>query len=708
MGVEHQTRKSFEAPSLGDLLRSGLALTPIPLGEKGPRMRGWNERENVITDPADAHRLDGLNVGLAHAYCTPSPTCAIDIDDLGLATAWLAERGLDINDLYSEDESVCSTSGQKGKLKFYFRLPKGTPPLATQQISVDGKVVLELRCASKDGKTVQDVLPPSMHPSGKRYRWMTDVPPWEMPTLPDEYLELWEGLLAPPKPSASGWNIFDKVPDYIKRRQPCELTQRLTGYGQSDQPSLCLIEAECAQVQGAMQTGGAGRSEPLWRADIGLIKHTDGGNFACHQASSQHPSYSHTETDRKVEAYTAGPTTCEHYRHLNPGPCDSCKHRGQIKSPIVLGRQTSVSPPSDLGSAVVHVRTRKPFQIRSAGEVLSQPVPPRKFLLTDLMPERIIAGLVAPGGTGKSMLALQVGVALAGGVSLFGRFFAPRPGTVVYLSGEDDVHEMHRRLDRIVSAETPTTQQRVKQNLYLLDRSEEFDLFTKKENVGEAEITQVVQELASALLEQVDTSVDLLIVDPAARFRGGEENSASDVNRFIQALYQLRERLGCTVLVLHHVNKGAKVNGASQNNARGSSAFADGVRFMLELNPTDTPELLNLSCVKSNYGRRPDPVTLLQQADGTFTASTRSSQDIRYVAVLSELRGANLTKQQFKSKFGNKNGKLGMSDRELRGVLDDLESKGMIEVKERRPITVTGAGEQLLGGAERATDRVRI
>jgi len=562
---------------------------------------------------------------------------------------------------------------------------------------VDGEVVLEFRCASENGKTVQDLLPPSIHPSGREYVWVTDVDIDAMPTLPEEWLALWLGLERASVPEKQTQNIFENVPDHIKRLGPCELTQRLTGYGQSDKPSLRLIEQECEQVAEAMRTGGASRAEPLWRADIGLIKHTDGGDFACHQASSKHPSYSHDETERKIRAYDAGPTTCQHYQNLNPGSCRACKHHGHIKSPIVLGRQTAIVEPCEGEPLPAILRFREPFTLVSAGSLLSRPVPPREFLLLDFLPKSIIGGLVAPGGTGKSMLAMHIGVALSGGTSLFARYFAPKPGVVVYLSGEDDEHEMHRRLSRIVSAESARTQELVKKNFHLLDRSEQFDLFTKKDGVGEAEITQVVTELATAIREQIDTDVALLIVDPAARFRGGEENSASDVNRFIQALYRLREMLGCSVLVLHHVNKGARGNGASQNNARGSSAFADGVRLMYELNPSDQmPSVLQLTCVKSNYGKRPEPLTLLQQPDGTLAPSTHSTQDMRHKMVLKELHGAGLTKQQFKSNFGGKGKKLGMSDREIRDVLTDLETRGLIEVTERQPMRVTEAGEKLL------------
>ena len=69
-----------------NLLSCGLALVKIPKGSKAPENYGWNQRKNVITKSDQTNLLDESNVGLAHAYCLPNPTCAIDIDNLFDAT----------------------------------------------------------------------------------------------------------------------------------------------------------------------------------------------------------------------------------------------------------------------------------------------------------------------------------------------------------------------------------------------------------------------------------------------------------------------------------------------------------------------------------------------------------------------------------------------------------------------------------------------
>jgi hypothetical protein len=81
--------------SIQSLIDSGIALVGMPYGHKGPRHRGWNLRENAVTNPAQYSSLRGMNMGLAHAYCTPSPTCAIDVDNYQAALSLLATHGID-------------------------------------------------------------------------------------------------------------------------------------------------------------------------------------------------------------------------------------------------------------------------------------------------------------------------------------------------------------------------------------------------------------------------------------------------------------------------------------------------------------------------------------------------------------------------------------------------------------------------------------
>jgi putative DNA primase/helicase len=183
----------------------GMALVAIPTGLKGPTSKGWNKPENAITDPEQASSLEG-NIGLAHAYSIP-PTMALDIDDLPKARVWLAERNIDLDDLLNADDGVQISSGRQGRAKLLYRLQTGVSPIPTKQITdpETGEMVLEFRCASANGLTVQDVLPPSIHPdTGKPYEWGGKGNWRSIPTITPPLLIVWQSLLKPAAKQSRG------------------------------------------------------------------------------------------------------------------------------------------------------------------------------------------------------------------------------------------------------------------------------------------------------------------------------------------------------------------------------------------------------------------------------------------------------------------------------------------------------------------------
>ena len=170
----------------------GLSYVPIPSGLKGPITAGWNQLASCVTDANEAHRLSG-NVGLAHAYCETS-TCAVDVDNGKEALRYLAGKGSDLNSLLTKRGPAVMWSGRPNSLKAIYRLPEGVSPLLTKTVKVNGKIILEFRCATADGKTVQDVIPPSIHPSGTKYRWLQGSLE-SLTELPKELLDLWQELI---------------------------------------------------------------------------------------------------------------------------------------------------------------------------------------------------------------------------------------------------------------------------------------------------------------------------------------------------------------------------------------------------------------------------------------------------------------------------------------------------------------------------------
>lgn len=182
-----------------EYVEAGWALVQFAPGTKGPsgkQAEGWNTRALAITDP---QRVNGMvQGGLLHAY---SQTCSIDIDNVAEARPFLAAHGIDLDALLKARDAVQIVSGRPNRAKLLYHLPA---PLVSKKLCryeslVDGKKyhAIELRCAARNGASVQDVLPPSIHPdTGKPYEWrfgneMTGS--WRaLPEIPPKLLELWQ------------------------------------------------------------------------------------------------------------------------------------------------------------------------------------------------------------------------------------------------------------------------------------------------------------------------------------------------------------------------------------------------------------------------------------------------------------------------------------------------------------------------------------
>lgn len=202
--------------SFTEYIEHGWRLCAIEKSQKAPTYHKWNV--NPI-DETVAAVSEGA--GLLHAL---SGTCALDIDNLPLARDWLAERGVDIDSLLEAKDAVMITSGRKNRAKLLYRLKT---PLPTFKPTLSG---VEFRCAGKGGGSMQDVLPPSVHPDTRKpYAWVYGSPvlgDWGvLPPLPASLLTVWRQLIAAepkaaPGPSRKENADLERIQEWIDGKDP--------------------------------------------------------------------------------------------------------------------------------------------------------------------------------------------------------------------------------------------------------------------------------------------------------------------------------------------------------------------------------------------------------------------------------------------------------------------------------------------------------
>lgn len=141
-------------------LDEGWSPIPIPSGEKGPRVSGWESKTFAVSDFSDTDNI-GVHLGKTGLY-------DVDLDDKMAAIA--ADILL---------PNTARVSGRPGKPRShrFFTSDERIEHAVYHGLGGNNDTIVELRGWSKSGAPTQTVIPPSVHPSGELVTWDSDQKP---------------------------------------------------------------------------------------------------------------------------------------------------------------------------------------------------------------------------------------------------------------------------------------------------------------------------------------------------------------------------------------------------------------------------------------------------------------------------------------------------------------------------------------------------
>ncbi|WP_373054737.1 AAA family ATPase, partial [Thioalkalivibrio sp.] len=181
-------------------------------------------------------------------------------------------------------------------------------------------------------------------------------------------------------------------------------------------------------------------------------------------------------------------------------------------------------------------------------------------------------------------LAYDMGLCVATGKDWHGH--AVRTGSVVILAGEGHAGVARR----IVAWEL------------------HHGIQAEQLHVSRRAVPMLEGESLAELMGEIDalpTPPTLIVVDTLARaFAGREENSTTDMGLFVTACDTLRQRYGCTVLVIHHPGHGDKGRSRGASNLKG----ALDAEYGLHRAAGDQKGPIVMSCYKLKDGEPPTPL----------------------------------------------------------------------------------------------------
>jgi hypothetical protein len=179
----------------------------------------------------------------------------------------------------------------------------------------------------------------------------------------------------------------------------------------------------------------------------------------------------------------------------------------------------------------------------------------RRWLIDELWADEAVGIVGGEPKCCKSFLALDMAVAVAGGVPCLRRFATAQTGRVLLFAAEDALHVVRQRLAGIATAAGR-----------VLD---DLDIHV----ITAPSLRLDIERDRDALTETIaELRPKLLVLDPFVRLHRIDENLSGEVAPLLAYLRELQRRFHVAVVLVHHARKGGAKLRAGQA-LRGSSEF---------------------------------------------------------------------------------------------------------------------------------------
>ena len=241
----------------------------------------------------------------------------------------------------------------------------------------------------------------------------------------------------------------------------------------------------------------------------------------------------------------------------------------------------------------------------SVADVFTSPSAPPQFIWDGYLPRGVVSLFAAHGGTGKSTLALMLGICVTAGRPLFG--VDTVQCKTLFVSLEDSAHIVRHRI-AFICRTWGINPSELEGNLLVVDGTENPELFSANSR-NDGSTTPTYEALKTIIRA---TDVGLLIIDNASDAYGGDEIQRRQVRAFIRSLVEVARLTDCAVMLLAHVDKstsrGRKAEGGESYS--GSTAWHNSARSRLFMTRGEDGSL-TLEHQKSNLGKCNEPIKLV-------------------------------------------------------------------------------------------------
>lgn len=224
----------------------------------------------------------------------------------------------------------------------------------------------------------------------------------------------------------------------------------------------------------------------------------------------------------------------------------------------------------------------RPFRVPSARPTAvaafpAETIPPRRWVYGRRLMRGAVTMLIAPPGTGKSILTIHDALSISTGRGWFG-FDVHEPGPVWLYNAEEPKSELDRRL--VAAMQHMKIEWHEVENQLFMDSG--LDDPWEIARLGEYGEVEVNEALVASIISHIQgLGIGVLWVDPFIEVHGCEENSNVHLKVVANAFCRIATEADCAVCIVHHTRKpmaNSTVAG-DLDSARGASALGGKVRI---------------------------------------------------------------------------------------------------------------------------------
>jgi len=258
-------------------------------------------------------------------------------------------------------------------------------------------------------------------------------------------------------------------------------------------------------------------------------------------------------------------------------------------------------PAKEALAKVAFAGLEKAPKFKRSGTIKTREIAMRDWIMEDRYIGGFVSVTIAPGGVGKSTLALADALSLDTGEGITG-FKVKKQGRVWVINTEDPEEEIDRRFSALCLHHNIDVEK-----TDVLISGSEYDFKIASIENG---VVAINNELVESTIEEIKREkVNLLIVDPFVECHSVNENDNTQINQVVKAFRSIARRTGCAVSLVHHTRKlGASETVGNMDTARGASSLVSAARIANTLQPMSKKEAqdFNLAPEEASWYMRLD------------------------------------------------------------------------------------------------------